>query len=269
MTGLASMDIPQSQMQLIRDLKRAMAEDAQFILIHNNGQLYALGEAEPEADAILNIFTPGQEGGRAVAELLTGAVNPSGKMALTIPARDTDTLVSDTPEHRKTRYEGHIRDGKKVIDFDEGIFSGYRWYDKEGVTPLYAFGHGLSYTTFSYSDFQIDGTAVSFTVTNTGSVTGTEIAQVYLGAVQAPAGIQVAEKALCGFARLEDLCPGESRRVTVEIPQRSFCCWDPNQELVTRPDGTRDKWVTLTGTRTVYVGPASDRLTSAGEIHIS
>lgn len=269
MTGLASMDIPQSQMQLIRDLKQAMAEDAQFILIHNNGQLYALGEAEPEADAILNIFTPGQEGGRAVAELLTGAVNPSGKMALTIPARDTDTLVSDTPEHRKTRYEGHIRDGKKVIDFDEGIFSGYRWYDKEGVTPLYAFGHGLSYTTFSYSDFKIDGTAVSFTVTNTGSVTGTEIAQVYLGAVQAPAGIQVAEKALCGFARLEDLCPGESRRVTVEIPQRSFCCWDPNQELVTRPDGTRDKWVTLTGTRTVYVGPASDRLTSAGEIHIS
>lgn len=269
MTGLASMDIPQPQLKLIEDLKAAMAPDAQLILVHNNGQLYALGQVEPLADAILNVFTPGQEGGQALAELFTGKVNPSGKMALTIPARDSDTLVSDTPEHRVTRYEGYVKDGKKIIDFDEGIFSGYRWYDKENVKPLYAFGHGLSYTTFAYSDLSVKGYDVTFTVTNTGSVPGTEITQVYLGSAQAPAGVQMAEKALCGFARLEDLQPGESRTVTVTVPQRSFCCWDPSQELVTRPDGTKDKWVMLTGTRKVFVGPASDRLPLEGQFQIS
>jgi beta-glucosidase len=101
---------------------------------------------------------------------------------------------------------------------------------------------------------------VTFTVRNTGDVAGTEIAQVYLGKTQVPAHIQMAEKQLCGFARLEDLQPGEQRTVTITIPQRSLCYWDPAQPLTTRPDGTRDKWVTATGERTVYVGPASDQL---------
>ena len=193
MTGLASMDIPESQLTLIQEIKAAMQPDAKLILMHNIGQIYALGAVEPISDAIMNIWPPGQEGGLAVAELLAGKVNPSGKTALTMPAKDTDTLVSDTPEHRKTRYESYRKDGKKVIDFDEGIFSGYRWYDKEGVKPLYAFGHGLSYTTFSYSDLTVSGTDVTFTVTNTGAVPGTEIAQVYLGAAEVPAGVQLLE----------------------------------------------------------------------------
>lgn len=266
MSGLASMDIPENQLNLIRDLKSAMTSDAQLILVHNNGQLYALGQVEPLADGILNVWTPGQEGGRAIAELLTGIVNPSGKMALTVPAKDTDTLVSDTPEHRKTRYESYIKDGKKVIDFDEGIFSGYRWYEKEHVTPLYPFGHGLSYTSFTYSDLKVDGTKVTFTVTNTGSVTGTEIAQVYLGAGQVPEGVQMAAKALCGFARIENLTPGESRTVTVTIPERSFCYWNTAGDLVTRPDGTRDKWVKTEGTRAIMVGSSSSDLPLTGTI---
>lgn len=266
MTGLASMDIPEDQMNLIREIKAAMAPDAKLILAHNNGQIYALGQVEPLSDAILNIWTPGQEGGRAVAEILTGKVNPSGKTALTMPEKDTDTLVSDTPEHRKTRYESYYKDGKKVIDFDEGIFSGYRWYDKEGVKPLYAFGHGLSYTTFAYSDLKIEGHDVTFTVTNTGSVPGSEIAQVYLGAAKVPEGVQMAGKVLCGFARMEDIQPGESRTVTVTVPQRSFCYWNTSQELISRPDGTKDKWVKATGKRTLWVGTASDQLLLAGEI---
>ena len=266
MTGLASMDIPKSQLALIKEIKAAMQPDAKLILIHNNGQIYALGVVEPLSDAILNIWTPGQEGGLAVAELLTGKVNPSGKTALTMPAKDTDTLVSDTPEHRQTRYESYMKDGKKVIDFDEGIFSGYRWYDKEGVKPLYAFGHGLSYTTFAYSNLYVSGTDVTFTVTNTGAVSGTEIAQVYLGAAEVPAGVQMAEKALCGFARIEDIAPGESRTVTVTIPDRSFCYWNTAQELIRRPDGTQDKWVRTTGLRKVWVGAASDALLLEGAV---
>ena len=155
---------------------------------------------------------------------------------------------------------GYEKDGKKVIDFDKGIFTGYRWYDRMGVKPLYAFGHGLSYTTFGYSDLSVQGTAVTFTVTNTGSVPGSEVAQVYLGAAQVPEGVQMAEKQLCGFARLEDMQPGESRTVTVTIPERSFCYWNTAGDLVARPDGTKDKWVRAEGPRKVMVGPSSDDL---------
>ena len=259
--GLPSMEIPVPQMELLRDVKSLMRPEAKLIVVHNQGQLYALGEADAMADAVLNIWAPGQEGGQATAELLTGAVNPSGKLALTIPARDCDTLASDTPAHRVNRYEGHYVEGRKVIDFDEGIFTGYRWYDQTGVQPLYAFGHGLSYTEFRYSDLDIRGQSVTFTVTNTGSVSGSEIAQVYLGAAETvPARIQMAQKQLCAFARLENMQPGEARTVTVSIPDRSLCYWDPQLELQSRADGTEDKWVRTAGSRRVYVGPASDTL---------
>ena len=269
MNGLPSMEVPENQMAFLRDVKAAMKPGAKLIVLHNNGQLYALGNVDAMADALLNIWTPGQEGGQAVAELLLGKVNPSGKLALTAPAKDTDTLVSDTPEHRKTRYDSYEKDGKKIIEFDEGIFCGYRWYDKEGVKPLYAFGHGLSYTDFSYSGLSVKDQNVTFTVTNTGSVAGTEIAQVYLGKVEVPEGIQIAEKQLCGFARLENLQPGEARTVTISIPDRSFCYWDSNQELQVREDGTQDKWVRAGGTRKVYVGPSSAELPLSAEIHVS
>ena len=256
------MEPPAVQMELLREIRSVMQPDAQLIVLHNYGQLYALGEVDALADAVMNIWTPGQEGGQAVAELLTGAVNPSGKQALSVPARDCDTLVTDTDAHKTTRYLSYIAaDGKRLIDFDEGIFTGYRWHDRTGVKPLYAFGHGLSYTEFEYSALQISGQSATFTVTNTGSIPGTEIAQVYLGAAEnIPAHIQMAQKQLCGFARLENIQPGESRTVSIEIPERSFCCWDPQAELQTRPDGTKDKWVHTAGPRTVYIGGSSDNL---------
>lgn len=266
MAALPSLEVPEEQMALLREIKAAMRPDAKLIVVHNNGQLYALGEVDKLADALLNAWFPGQEGGQAIAELLLGQTNPSGKLALTIPARDCDTLVTDTPEHRSQRYEGYEKDGKKYIDFDEGIFCGYRWYEKEQVAPLYAFGHGLSYTSFVYSDLTAQGHTLHFTVTNTGDVAGTEIAQVYLGGGTAPEGVMLAEKQLCGFARVENLQPGERREVTITIPERCFCCWNPQAELTTRPDGTKDKWVKVAGPRTVMVGPASDVLSLRAEI---
>lgn len=266
MAALPSLEVPAEQLALLRDVKAAMKPGAKLIVVHNNGQLYALGEVDELADALLNVWFPGQEGGKAISELLLGRTNPSGKLALTIPARDCDTLVTDTPEHRTQRYEGYEKDGKKYIDFDEGIFCGYRWYDKEHVTPLYAFGHGLSYTSFFYSDLAVQGHTLRFAVTNTGDVAGTEIAQVYLGGGTAPEGVMLAGKQLCGFARLEDIQPGERREVTITIPERSFCCWNPRSELVTRSDGTKDKWVKVSGPRTVMVGPASDTLLLTAQI---
>lgn len=265
MGAMPDLEVPQAQQELLRELRRVMAPGSELIVLHNYGQLYALGSIEPICDGIMNVWTPGQEGGRAIAKLLLGQINPSGKMPVTIPEKGTDTLISDTPERPSRRYLGYVnQDGKKVVDFDEGIFTGYRWYDKENVKPLYAFGHGLSYTTFAYRELSLaqegERIAVSFLVENTGDVMGTEIAQVYLGAAQVPDGVQMAKKQLCGFARIEALMPGEARRITVAIPARSFCYWNAAQELVERPDGTKDKWVCAGGVRDIWVGPASDRL---------
>lgn len=266
---MASLEIPAAQRTLLEDVKSVMRPDAKLIVVVNNGNVFSM-EWHEQADAILNIFTPGQEGGTAVAEILTGAVNPSGKMAVTIPEKDSDTLASDTPEHTERRYNGYTgKDGKQYVDHDEGIFTGYRWYDKSGVKPLYPFGHGLSYTTFEYSGLSVCGREVTFTVTNTGSVRGSETAQVYLGKADVPQGIQMAEKQLCGFARLEDIAPGESRTVVIPIPERCFCYWDPNRELLLRADGTRDKWVLARGTRKVYVGSSSAELPLSAEVHVS
>lgn len=266
---MPSLEVPAVQKKLMDDIKNVMQPDAKLIIIANNGNVFSM-EWHEKADAILNVFSPGQEGGTAIAEILLGKVNPSGKMAVTIPEKNSDTLASDTPEHTLRRYNSYPGpDGKQYVDHDEGIFTGYRWYDKTGVKPLYAFGHGLSYTTFAYSDLVVKGDTLSFRVKNTGSVTGTEIAQVYLGAAEVPEGIQMAKKQLCGFRRLDNLKPGEERTVTITIPQRSFCYWDPNKELVTRADGTKDKWVKTTGTRKVYVGTASANLALEAEIIVS
>ena len=265
---MSSLEIPAVQRKLMDDVKAAMAPDAKLIVISNNGNVVSM-EWHEEADAILNVFTPGQEGGTAIAEILLGKVNPSGKMACSIPEKNTDTLASDTPEHTTKRYESYVgADGKRYVDYDEGIFTGYRWYDKTGVKALYPFGHGLSYTSFAYSDLSVNGLDVSFTVTNTGDVAGTEIAQVYLGEAEVPEHIQIAVKQLCGFARLEDMQPGESRTVTVTIPERSLCYWDPKKELVSHPDGTKDKWVRTTGTRKVFAGGSSASLPLTGEISL-
>lgn len=268
-----SLEIPDEQLRLLHNVKGAMQPDAQLIVVVNHGLVYALGSVEPIADAMLNIWLPGQEGGQAIAELLTGQVNPSGKLPQTIPYRNEDTPITDTPDRLNQRYQGYEKDGRVCIDFDEGIFTGYRWHDREGIAPLYAFGHGLSYTTFAYSALTVqpdgDGFLVRFSVTNTGSRTGTEIAQVYLGAAVVPAGIQMAAKQLCGFARLEDLAPGQTQQAEIRIPARSLCYWDPNAPLATRADGKKDKWVRAAGTRTVLVGPSSAQLPLQAEITVS
>lgn len=266
LSDLPSLLPPKHQISFLTDVKKVMKPDAKLIVVHNSGQPYAMGQIEKLANAILNVWTPGQEGGGVIADLLMGNINPSGKMPISVPAEDKDTLLTDTQEHRVTRHLGVKKSGQFLVYFDEGIFTGYRWYDKAGIKPLYAFGHGLSYTTFKYDHLHVAGRTVNFSVTNTGAVTGSEIAQVYLGPGNVPDKIQMVQKQLCAFVRLEDIVPGETRHVTVTIPDRSFMYWDPHKELETYPDGSKGKWVSTQGPRKIMIGGASDNLPLVGKI---
>jgi beta-glucosidase len=130
-----------------------------------------------DVKAVLEMWYPGQEGGTSTAKLLLGLANPAGRLPITWPANGDQTPFAGHPE----RING---DGTKV-PFSEGIYMGYRWYDQQKIEPLFAFGHGLSYTKFAYSGLEIrpdrDGLDVSFIVQNTGQVKGSEVPQVYVG----------------------------------------------------------------------------------------
>ncbi|MBD0742465.1 beta-glucosidase [Streptomyces sp. CBMA152] len=205
--------------------------------------------------AVLQMYYPGQEGAAATAAVLFGDCDPGGRLTQSFPVSDDRHPVAGDAR----RYPGV--DG--VEEYSEGIHLGYRWYDAEGVEPLFPFGHGLSYTTFAYDDLDVraehGGLVVGFTVRNTGRRTGIEVAQVYVGPSPELRLDQV-ERALAGYRRLE-LDPGDSRRVTVRIAPRSLSSWD----------AVRHGWVLGTGRRRVEVGASARdlRLTGYGEVRVA
>jgi beta-glucosidase len=153
--------------------------------------------------AIVQAWYPGQAGGQAIAEILTGAVNPSGRLPMTFPADLAQTPRPELPGL------GTPWGTPVTIDYHEGAEIGYRWFAQRGETPLYPFGHGLSYTTFEYTDVEIRDGSATLTVTNTGDRDGTDVPQLYLDE----------PRRLLAFERVE-LAAGESRRVTLTVEPR-------------------------------------------------
>ncbi len=208
--------------------------------------------------SVLEMWFSGEEGGTSTARLLLGLADPSGHTDITWPANATDTIWGY--DETKPLYPGdtlgpHLErlngGAGGTTDETEGIYNGYRFFDKEGIKPLFPFGWGLSYTHFRYSDLAVSrasdgGLDVSFRVANTGSVIGAAVAQVYLGAPSGqPAGIEFAVRQLSQFARV-DLAPGQSQAVSVEVPLRQLQYWSAAEQ----------KWLAAAGRRTVYVGDA-------------
>ncbi len=265
--------LEREQEELLHQVAKAVhGHGGKLIVAAYNGSAFAMKSWVDEADALLYLWMPGQSGSRALAKLLLGQESPSGKLPQSFPDFNENTPVTDTPEHRKERWEGVKEPGKpRRVYASEGIYTGYRWYDKEGRKPLFPFGHGLTYTTFAYSNLKIhkgEKPFVTVTVQNTGSRMGTEIVQLYLGEGETPSYAMMPIKQLCGFARAEDLAPGEKRAVTIEIFEKSFFYWDIKAPLIKDSNGRLGKWKKAKGARKLLVGASAEDIRLEGIIEV-
>ena len=232
------LDLTAQQVKLIQAVT---AVQPRTVVILNNGAPVAMGEWLDKTAAVLEAWMMGQAGGGAIAEVLFGRVNPSGKLAETYPLR-----LIDTPSY--VNFPGE----NGVVRYGEGLFIGYRYYDAKDTPVLFPFGYGLSYTTFEYSNLRlsadrfkdVDGLTVSVDVTNTGTVTGKEVVQLYVHDHESR--LVRPYKELKGFAKVS-LQPGETQTVTLTLDSRAFAYYDP----------AHHQWVTEDGQFDILVGASS------------
>ncbi|MCX4980698.1 beta-glucosidase [Streptomyces sp. NBC_00572] len=196
------------------DLVRAVAAvNPNTVVVVNAGSPVELPWREDVAAILLSWF-PGQEGGDALADVLTGAEEPGGRLPTTWPA-----ALADVPVTEVTPTDGEL-------DYAEGVFIGYRAWDKAGAVPAYAFGHGLGYTTWSYDSLEADPATAKVRLTNTGTRPGREVVQIYLAPVNDSA--ERPARWLAGFASVA-AGPGETVETEIALPRRAFEIWDEQQ----------------------------------------
>jgi len=234
------MNLPANQLAA---LKAVAAVNPNVVVVLVNGSTVVLGEVTPYAKGLVEAWLGGQAAGGAIADVLTGAVNPSGRLAETIPHRLEDN----------SSYLNFPGD-PQVVRYGEGLFIGYRGYDKCRQDVAFPFGFGLSYTSFALSNLDValqgsvaEGTlraTVTVTVANTGAVDGAEVVQVYVQDVESSVARPVRE--LQGFAKVS-LAAGTSRQVSIELAQRAFAFWSIRHH----------DWAVEAGDFTIAVGPNS------------
>jgi len=244
--GKPDFALPGDQDKLIEEIA---ATNPNTIVVLNTSQPIAMPWLD-KVKVVVEMWWPGDEGGWAIADILTGTANPAGRLPMTWARRLQDYAAND-PAHPERSAKGI--DGKTT--FSEGIDVGYRWFDAQHIQPLYSFGYGLSYTTFAYSGLHVELTAdggadVEFDVRNTGARSGDDVPQVYLDAPRPQSDAQFAVRTLAGFYRVS-LTAGEKTTVRLHVPKRSFEFWSVAES----------KWVRANGPRTVEVGSSSRNLT--------
>ncbi len=243
-------DLPYGQDALIQAMSAANPKTVVTITSGGNVDSTTWLDKVP---ALLEGWYAGQAGGRAMAEILFGEVNPSGHLPATFERRleDNPTFNSYYPEV-----------GSNRIVYKEGIFVGYRGYEKNGVKPLFPFGYGLSYTSFAFRNLKLHEDAgnslatAEFDVTNTGQRAGAEVAQVYVSDTHAPVPRPMHE--LKGFERVE-LAPGETKHVSVPLDARSFAYWDEKAQ----------HWTIDPGKFSISVGDSVESLALTGFVELS
>lgn len=249
--------LPAGQNQLIQEIAAA---NKNTIVVVTSGGAFDMAPWLDRVPAVIEAWYPGQEGGNALAQILFGEANPSGRLPATFEHRWEDNPVHDNyyPET-----------GTNKIAYKEGVFVGYRGYEQTGVKPLFPFGYGLSYTTFKYGNLVIkplprkslsepESAAeyeVSFNVTNTGKLPGAEVAQLYIGDTHAK--VSRPAKELKGFSRL-NLKPGETRTVRLPLNLRSLSYYDVD----------RKQWHADTGMFNILVGRSAEQIELKGNLNL-
>jgi beta-glucosidase len=245
--------LPPGQDELIQEM--AGANKNTIVVINSGGGVDMTAWLE-QVPVLLQAWYPGQEGGTALAEILFGDVNPSGRLPVTFERRWEDNPAPDSY---------YPAAGTNRVEYKEGVFVGYRGYERNHTKPLFPFGYGLSYTTFGYGNLSVSPAAdgaggalyqVSFDVKNTGPREGAEVAQVYVG--DAHSKVARPPKELKGFAKIS-LRPGEARRVTVTLDRRAFSYYDVAAK----------RWRVEPGDFDVLVGRSSEQIELRGKIALA
>jgi beta-glucosidase len=244
----SDLDLPNNQERLIREVA---AVNPNTIVVNMSGRAVQMDQWKDEVKSIVQAWYAGQEQGNAVARVLFGDVNPSGKLPVTFPVDEDSTPVSDESQFPGINGEG---------EYSEGIFVGYRGYNKLGIAPAFPFGHGLSYTSFEYRNLKAKASGstvqVSLNLRNTGKLTGSEVVQVYTGKL--PTSVETPAKQLAGWTKVE-LKAGKQQRVTIDLDPKALSYWDEKN----------NKWVMPSGEVPIYVGSSSGDIRLEGKVTIT
>ena len=236
-------ELPPGQNELI---EKVAAKNKNTIVVITSGGGVDMTPWIDKVAGVIEAWYPGQEGGKALAEILFGDVNPSGHLAATFERQWQDNPTYNTYYPAK---------GTNRVVYKEGVFVGYRGYEHSGTKPLFPFGYGLSYTTFKYANLKSDEHGVSFDVTNTGARTGDAVAELYIAP---PKTNSRPAKELKGFSRVK-LQPGETKAVSIPLNTRSFAHYDVNGK----------QWRAEKGTYEVLVGSSSEQVELKGQIDLA
>ena len=242
--------LPYDQDELI---KRILEANKNAVIVMLTGSPVDMSEWADEAKAIVQTWYNGMEGGRALAEVIFGDVNPSGKLTVTFPRK-----LEDSPAHKLGEFPG-----EETVNYGEGIYVGYRYFETYDINPLFCFGHGLSYTDFKYMDFKITTNEkdndveilVNFKITNKGKKAGKEIAQIYISDLEASVERPAIE--LKAFEKIS-LKAGETKEVEIKLNKKSLGFYDVNNK----------KWKVENGAFNILVGSSSKDIRLNSKVNI-
>ena len=248
--------LPQGQEDYLR---KVLALNENVVVVLNAGGGIDMASWLPDVKAVLMAWYPGQQGGLAVSEIITGKVSPSGRLPISIEKNFSDNPVSESYYENVDRIRTKNINPYSRVEYREGLFVGYRGYEAQNKAPLFPFGYGLSYSEFEYSDLKITpsetGCVVTLNVKNVGRMTASETVQVYVGDQEC--SLVRPKKELKGFEKVS-LAPGQTKTVTVTLGENAFRFYDP----------VMHQWQIEPGLFNIYVGSSSADIRLTGEYNL-